>query len=515
MYTVLIVDDEEPVLESYSHMLAEGIEGFRCAGTARSGGEALREILEKRPDVVFMDISMPGMDGLETIARVHESVPSTVFILSTAYERFDLARRAIPLGIHAYLVKPVTRRVFTETLDSVRERLERERPGRERASGESPSSRSGAERDLMEEAFLRDGITAPLTHDRWAAFRAALNLESDRGLVALAALDSVQADSLRAFGRANEILSLKYRFLFGRHLGLSVYFVSGEADGARFERDLCAALDEAVGRGTPRWIGAGSPASAPDFSSSRFGALERLQSLRQRSDALVRHRVGLTALRQKLGFTAAEDFRSRFAEWRDDCFAAFPFEEAKLRLVSALTLLLDDVTGLYRAGGGGPAETELDPAAEAAPLRDAAACERWSDPAVAALAGLAERERSANLPVPLVRALSFIASRYHECLQLSDVAEEARVSPAYLSRIFGEYLSVSFVEYLTALRVETAERLLRERSLSVKEVAHAVGFQDPNYFSKAFRKRTGLSPKAYAGQDRFDAAPSQPEDNPE
>lgn len=512
MYTVLIVDDEEPVLESYSHMLAEGIEGFRCVGTARSGSEALREILEKRPDVVFMDISMPGIDGLETISRVHESVPSTVFILSTAYERFDIARRAIPLGIHAYLVKPVTRRVFTETLESVRDRLERERSGRDRAAGEPQGMRSGAERDLMEEAFLRDGITAPLTQERWAAFREALNLESDRGLVALGALDSAQTDSLKAFRRANELLSRKYRFLFGRHLGLSVYFVSGEVDGARFERDLSEALDEAVGRGTPRWIGSGNATEGPDFSASRSGALSRLQSLRKRSDALVRHRIGLTALRQKLGFTAAEEYRSRFAEWRDDCFASLPFEEAKLRLVSALTLLLDDVTGLYRAGGSVLADTELDPSAEAAPLSDAAACERWSDPAVAALAGLAERERSANLPVPLVRALSFIASRYHECLQLSDVAEEARVSPAYLSRIFGEHLGVSFVEYLTALRVETAERLLRERSLSVKEVAHAVGFQDPNYFSKAFRKRTGLSPKAYAGQDRFDAAPSPQEE---
>ena len=63
----------------------------------------------------------------------------------------------------------------------------------------------------------------------------------------------------------------------------------------------------------------------------------------------------------------------------------------------------------------------------------------------------AERERTAHLPAPLSRALSYIAARFNEPLQLADVAEEARVSPAYLSRIFGEYLSVSFVEYITEL----------------------------------------------------------------
>jgi two-component system response regulator YesN len=50
-----------------------------------------------------MDINIPEIDGIQAIAEVHSQFPNTVFILSTAYERFDLAQKAIPLGVFSYL----------------------------------------------------------------------------------------------------------------------------------------------------------------------------------------------------------------------------------------------------------------------------------------------------------------------------------------------------------------------------------------------------------------------------
>ena len=110
MFRVLIVDDEEPVLDSLAYLLETHCSDFPLAGKARSGYEAIRLMHELRPDVVFMDINIPGIDGMEVIAEVHPAFPETVFILSTAYERFDIAQRAIPLGIFAYLVKPVSKK---------------------------------------------------------------------------------------------------------------------------------------------------------------------------------------------------------------------------------------------------------------------------------------------------------------------------------------------------------------------------------------------------------------------
>jgi two-component system response regulator YesN len=101
-----------------------------------------------------------------------------------------------------------------------------------------------------------------------------------------------------------------------------------------------------------------------------------------------------------------------------------------------------------------------------------------------------------------MNAMEYIHEHYAEPIQLSSAAEAAKVSATYLSRLFSEYIQSTFIDYVTALRIEQAEKLIRETRLNIKEVAFAVGFQDANYFSKIFRKITGLPPSVYAVEKR-------------
>ncbi|MDC7126857.1 MAG: response regulator, partial [Spirochaetales bacterium] len=123
MYRVVVADDEEPVLDSFSFIFERDIEDFEISALARSGIEAVNKIKETSPDLVFMDIQMPGMDGLEVIKQIREQFPETVFILATAYERFDIAKRAVPLGIYSYMVKPISRKTIVEKINEVRNYL--------------------------------------------------------------------------------------------------------------------------------------------------------------------------------------------------------------------------------------------------------------------------------------------------------------------------------------------------------------------------------------------------------
>lgn len=178
MYRVLIVDDEEPVLDSFAYMLETRRDDFALVGKARSGYEALQLIRELRPDLVFMDINIPGVDGLEVIAAVHERLSGAIFVLSTAYERFDLAQRAIPLGIFAYLVKPVSKKTFLATLDAAKDAFERREP---------PSAgRSG---DLAERRFLKETIWKEMSADEWERCRETFSFHSDKGVVCIVELE--------------------------------------------------------------------------------------------------------------------------------------------------------------------------------------------------------------------------------------------------------------------------------------------------------------------------------------
>jgi two-component system response regulator YesN len=488
MLSVLIVDDEEPVLDAFSFLLNEGIPGFRLAGVARDGYEAIKAMYEFKPDVVFMDINMPGLDGLDTIAEVHDKFPDTNFVLATAYERFDLARRAIPLGVFAYLVKPITRQDFRGTLAAIAAARAKRRP----------AAAAGRDESLVK-AFLSDAVWRDLEPEVWRDWRDKLGLESDRGSVAFLLLDADPAEGGSPYAAVNRRLERRHRFLFAVHLHLGMYYFPGDADPVALAAALAAAVADAGLPEGSALAAAGAPRSGGELHVSCAEALAELNRRRDRADLRLRERLLIGQLRRKLGLSELEETRGLFAAYWEDCFAAYGFELAKAKQTALFALLLDDCTACYQSQGG--SAPPFDPAEEISALADLAAWRDWSLPAFNQVYNLARHRRTGLFPAPLVKALAFVESNYERPIQLPDAAEAAGVSAAYLSRLFGAHLGGSFVDHLTLLRVERAERLLRERGLSVKEAAAAVGYADPNYFSKIFRKLVGSSPSRYARRD--------------
>jgi two-component system response regulator AlgR len=111
---LLIVDDEEPARERLERIVGE-IAGWVCAGVCASGAEALEAIVAGRPDVVLLDIEMPGVSGIELARRLAdlESPPAVVF--TTAYDQFAL--EAFDSRAAGYVLKPVRRERLVAALD--------------------------------------------------------------------------------------------------------------------------------------------------------------------------------------------------------------------------------------------------------------------------------------------------------------------------------------------------------------------------------------------------------------
>lgn len=97
----------------------------------------------------------------------------------------------------------------------------------------------------------------------------------------------------------------------------------------------------------------------------------------------------------------------------------------------------------------------------------------------------------------LSEAMNYIRRNYNNDLSLEKVAQSIYISPYYLSHLFKEELNITFVEYLTMVRVEEAKKLLSDPSMSILAIASEVGYEDASYFSKVFKKTTGLSPNQY------------------
>ncbi|MDR1060072.1 MAG: response regulator [Clostridiales bacterium] len=123
---ILIVDDEQIVCEGMMNRIARiGPGGVARTECRLSGAEAL-ELARSCPDaawLVFVDINMPGMDGLELIRLLREAAPMAGFVVLTAHREFSYAQEALRLGADDYLLKPVLFEQFKKTLESSLEKL--------------------------------------------------------------------------------------------------------------------------------------------------------------------------------------------------------------------------------------------------------------------------------------------------------------------------------------------------------------------------------------------------------
>jgi DNA-binding NarL/FixJ family response regulator len=102
--TVAVVEDDRGLREQLVKIL-ETAADVKCIGAFVSAEEALPKIFEKRPDVVLMDIKLPGMSGIQCVAEIKKTIPEMQIIMVTVYEDSERIFRALKAGANGYLVK--------------------------------------------------------------------------------------------------------------------------------------------------------------------------------------------------------------------------------------------------------------------------------------------------------------------------------------------------------------------------------------------------------------------------
>jgi two-component system response regulator YesN len=100
----------------------------------------------------------------------------------------------------------------------------------------------------------------------------------------------------------------------------------------------------------------------------------------------------------------------------------------------------------------------------------------------------------------IAKARAFIDRNFQRDLTLEEVSREVHVSPYYFSKLFKEQTGENFINYLTLRRIETAKQLLSDGRLNVKSVCTEIGYNDPNYFSRLFKRFEGITPTEYREQ---------------
>jgi two-component system response regulator YesN len=521
---------------------------------ARDGVEAVAAGAAFLPDVVIMDLAMPRMDGLTAISAIRArygpraaggppaatpagapaAMPAGMlcprFIILTAHDEFRFAQEAVKVGVTDYLLKPIGAHELVRALETVRESLETER--RRRRDEEELRSKLRAVMPVVRMEFTRDLIEGCVENDEECARRASFLGIPDLPRFALATEPaSPEIGFPRAQGlieRTRAAVRALWRgddgYLVGvsgvRLVVLAPVAAADGGDGRNRHRGMMELADEVrrtarAAAGRPVAVGVGTVyAALRDVGRSckeAFRALDhgvflgadQVVHVRDVEDAVAgRHQAAADLERRavramRLGEVA--DLQEALAgfcrPWGDE--PSRPGAAAlRLSLVEMIVLL-----GRAAVEGGAKPE-EVGPA-----TREALAGAFGAGDAAEARAHLTElgrrllrlvlAGRAARSEGFAEKAAAYVRENYAADLSLETVAGAVFVSSYYLSRIFRDRMGATFVDYLTGLRMEKARHLLRSTGLDVGEVALRVGFKDPNYFRRVFRKLEGRTPREY------------------
>jgi len=156
MLRMLIVDDERVTREALFTLVDWQKLGIEHIELCKNGAEAFDRMIDDYPDIILTDIKMPGLSGLDLIARAHAARMNTIFIVLSGYAEFEFAKEAMHYGVRHYLLKPVSR----EQLQSVMEEVCAECLSRIASEGKHVSAPSSTG-DLVRviKTYVRDNLS--------------------------------------------------------------------------------------------------------------------------------------------------------------------------------------------------------------------------------------------------------------------------------------------------------------------------------------------------------------------
>lgn len=511
MKKLLLVDDEPAFVESLGLILKRELSHeFEVVGTASTGREAVEKAAALSPDIVVMDLRMPGLSGLDAIKEMRGRGVSPLFILITAYERFDTALEAVNLGVADYLLKPVSKDKLFLSLRSAALTIDRRNELERRIIEQR--EREEDLRVLVEASFLQAIMLGERSRPRIAAYLSALALGEGRALVGAAsflppaaAIDS-SCDSASIYEAFCRTVRYKSRAIVGPLVtGHCAVFLplSDSDDAAESEASIIAALEAAhsaymlrghiklsfsptvrAAEAATAWAQA-LRSVAGSKEEAYFGSDEAAAEALDEDEAFIEAVEDLSAERASL---AMERCLLPLAQ-----VEAVP-EGERYRLLS---LLASAYRTLARLEAIAPAE-----AAANMDLRDIALSP--TGPALclavrARLSGIAAAiSRGPRRSDPVQGALDYIAVNYGKQITLEAVAQALSLSPNRLARLLFAKAEKGFSEILIDYRIERAKELLSEPGAVIKQVSAACGYSDQNYFARLFKKKTGLTPTVYA-----------------
>lgn len=537
MFKVFLVEDEIVVREGIRKNIHWEQYGFIYAGDASDGELALPLIRQIKPDLIITDIKMPFMDGLELIKLVREELPRTKIVIISGYDDFSYAQQAIRMGVEQYLLKPIIKEKMVEVLIALQKKMETEQQQQEylaRFQREAQEYETFSRRRFFEQ-IVTGGLSVSEISETGKTMGIDINAPCYN--IVLFSLNSTEydgsapesyTDALAALqDEVNQyIVSHPEYILFRWNVTTYAVLIKGGQDNIVQLTDDCAQSIQSrcatAGRDVDWYIACGTPVSRLSAVPACFSEASRILSYRYLcpkehilSEASIRDfrkkdgvetqtskkEIDPERIRNFLSSGAGEEidrFIDQLLQSVGEDALSMPLFCRYLSLTTyfAATEYLDSIG--CRTENFWP--SELRPKDNTTTAEEA---RFYAYQVMRQAIELRDSESKKQQRDLLTQAIGFIDKHYpDETISLDKVAREVNISPNYFSAMFSQEVGQTFVEYLTGKRIGEAKRMLRQTDKRSSEIAFAVGYKDPHYFSFVFKKVSGCTPSEYRRGDR-------------
>lgn len=526
MYKIMLADDEGIVIDSLKFIIEKEF-GDTCTVEYAKTGRNVIELAERfRPDIAVMDIHMPGISGIEAMKEIRKNNSEVIFIVMSAYDKFDYAKEAINLGVMEYLTKPMDREKITQVLKKAMSQIDKERAKRsndliikEKLETVVPIIENGLIYNILLQEYFEEDVEN---------YKNLLGIEEDYGyMIAVICGEEQQGNhmtnavgaSVRLQNHYKEIRELIKEYfpgivgsLMANKIPVMVPCGTHKMDyNERIEliekaRELVRKMKKRLDSSFR--IGIGSVKSLYDqlesYNESLNALINTTGSVAHAEDLplVCEYEENYPVDLEKEMFEAVGkgevnrtlNCANRYFDWMRE---TYPDNYMDIRLKILEFALWAEHLAYDNGGMVYQFRSRADYLPVLLELNDMDSMKRWfTDKMTNACRNVATK-RSEKSSSVVEKAKEYIGNRYNKDVSLDDVSREVNISPYYFSKIFKEETGVNFIEYLTNIRIEKAKELLQDTEYSMKEICSMVGYSDPNYFSRSFKKNVGVTPTEY------------------
>lgn len=480
---ILIADDDRLARFSMKSMLGDILgDSGDVFLEAKDGAEMVEVCREHRPDIAFVDIKMPKLNGLESIGESQTYSEQTEYVIVSGYSDFAFAQQGIRLGVNEYLLKPVDAEELEKVVEKLREKIKRNKR----------QSNSRFQAQIMD-AFNYYSVTGDIElhndfeiPDGYRYFVFMLLAESGKG--GSGKLAAAQKRLLGEVSRVGEEI-------IGRK---GYYAIAADSVGT-----VCIVFS--------------MPQKEEKYVISQ---MTRLSGRSFREGALFHYMLWFAASDVKgvcSGCEGREDDLSLLIQqepggvYRHDGMATGEQERRFCILIRKMTeawqsadgiVCRDILNSIWREFGGADLHINLRNIAKYCSF--VTGCDIKCGSLKEFCRSFVEYsdsmyETAQQEDVGIVEKIrDRIRKNYMSDLSIAQIADELNLTANYVSTLFHQKTGMRFIDCLTETRIEAAKKLLVQNiTASVQDIALMVGYNSARHFSTLFQKTTGMTPSAY------------------